>query len=46
MIDRSEFGMDYGLPAMNKMVEVRIEVEGNRVDADEAAETPAEDAAE
>ncbi|MEC7029178.1 MAG: YceI family protein, partial [Pseudomonadota bacterium] len=44
MIDRSEWGMNYGLPAMDKMVEIRIEVEGNRVDPN-AAEAPAEEAA-
>lgn len=35
-IDRSEWGMDYGLPAMSNMVEIRIEVEGNRTEIDGA----------
>ncbi len=46
-IKRSEFGMEYGLPAVGDEVTVRLEVEGVRVDADAAeADEEGEKAAE
>tara|TARA_R110002095_G_scaffold178168_1_gene155499 strand:+ start:470 stop:1126 length:657 start_codon:yes stop_codon:yes gene_type:complete len=43
VVKRSEFGMNYGLPGVGDDVHLRLEVEGERVEAAEApAETPAE----
>lgn len=37
-IKRSDFGMAYGLPGVGDMVDVRIEVEGERQEQDQASE--------
>ncbi|MFP4313004.1 MAG: YceI family protein [Alphaproteobacteria bacterium] len=41
-IKRSEWGMNYGLPMVGDDVEIRIEIEGNKVEDEAAGDTAAE----